>query len=47
MLCGMYFLLQSFRSCVSEIIQAIDNQLSKQEDIQKKKVWKLCYTIQL
>lgn len=30
--------VMSFRSCVSEIIQAIDNQLSKQEDIQKKKV---------
>ena len=32
-------LLQSLRSCVSEVIQAIDNQLSKQEDLQKKKVW--------
>lgn len=32
-------LLQSLRLCVSEVIQAIDNQLSKQEDLQKKKVW--------
>lgn len=31
-------LLQSLRLCVSEVIQAIDNQLSKQEDLQKKKV---------
>ncbi|XP_029030731.1 conserved oligomeric Golgi complex subunit 2 [Betta splendens] len=28
----------SLRSCVSEVIQAIDNQLSKQDDLQKKKV---------
>lgn len=28
----------SLRSCVSEVIQAIDSQLSKQEDLQKKKV---------
>lgn len=32
------YLLQSLRSCVSEVIQAIDSQLSKQEDLQKKKV---------
>lgn len=32
------WLLQSLRSCVSEVIQAIDNQLSKQDDLQKKKV---------
>lgn len=31
-------LLQSLRSCVSEVIQAIDDQMSKQEDLQKKKV---------
>ncbi|MED6264197.1 Conserved oligomeric Golgi complex subunit 2 [Characodon lateralis] len=30
--------VMSLRSCVSEVIQAIDNQLSKQEDLQKKKV---------
>ncbi|XP_047208155.1 conserved oligomeric Golgi complex subunit 2 [Girardinichthys multiradiatus] len=30
--------IMSLRSCVSEVIQAIDNQLSKQEDLQKKKV---------
>lgn len=34
------WLFQSLRSCVSEVIQAIDNQLSKQDDLQKKKV---CY----
>ncbi len=33
------YLLQSLRSCVSEVILAIDSQLSKQEDLQKKKVW--------
>lgn len=33
------YLLQSLRSCVSEVIKAIDNQLTKQEDLQKKKVW--------
>uniref|UniRef100_A0AAQ5YKU3 Conserved oligomeric Golgi complex subunit 2 n=1 Tax=Amphiprion ocellaris TaxID=80972 RepID=A0AAQ5YKU3_AMPOC len=33
--------VMSLRSCVSEVIQAIDNQLSKQEDLQKKKVWLL------
>ncbi|KAK1905124.1 Conserved oligomeric Golgi complex subunit 2 [Dissostichus eleginoides] len=30
--------VMSLRSCVSEVIQAIDNQLTKQEDLQKKKV---------
>ncbi|KAM9808571.1 conserved oligomeric Golgi complex subunit 2 [Syngnathus typhle] len=30
--------VMSLRSCVSEVIQAIDAQLSKQEDLQKKKV---------
>ncbi|KAM3605827.1 uncharacterized protein V6R79_005444 [Siganus canaliculatus] len=30
--------VMSLRSCVSEVIQAIDHQLSKQEDLQKKKV---------
>uniref|UniRef100_A0A669B9J2 Conserved oligomeric Golgi complex subunit 2 n=1 Tax=Oreochromis niloticus TaxID=8128 RepID=A0A669B9J2_ORENI len=30
--------VMSLRSCVSEVIQAIDNQLSKHEDLQKKKV---------
>ncbi|XP_061646072.1 conserved oligomeric Golgi complex subunit 2 isoform X1 [Phyllopteryx taeniolatus] len=30
--------VMSLRSCVSEVIQAIDVQLSKQEDLQKKKV---------
>uniref|UniRef100_A0A8C5GN60 Conserved oligomeric Golgi complex subunit 2 n=1 Tax=Gouania willdenowi TaxID=441366 RepID=A0A8C5GN60_GOUWI len=30
--------VMSLRSYVSEVIQAIDNQLSKQEDLQKKKV---------
>ncbi|TMS04286.1 Conserved oligomeric Golgi complex subunit 2 [Larimichthys crocea] len=30
--------VMSLRSCVSEVIQAIDSQLSKQEDLQKKKV---------
>ncbi|KAF6736933.1 Conserved oligomeric Golgi complex subunit 2 [Oryzias melastigma] len=30
--------VMSLRSCVSEVIQAIDNQLSKQDDLQKKKV---------
>ncbi|XP_030603882.1 conserved oligomeric Golgi complex subunit 2 [Archocentrus centrarchus] len=30
--------VMSLRSSVSEVIQAIDNQLSKQEDLQKKKV---------
>uniref|UniRef100_A0A8C6WT47 Conserved oligomeric Golgi complex subunit 2 n=1 Tax=Neogobius melanostomus TaxID=47308 RepID=A0A8C6WT47_9GOBI len=30
--------VMSLRSCVSEVIQAIDNQLSKQEDLQNKKV---------
>uniref|UniRef100_A0A8D3BC06 Conserved oligomeric Golgi complex subunit 2 n=1 Tax=Scophthalmus maximus TaxID=52904 RepID=A0A8D3BC06_SCOMX len=30
--------VMSLRSCVTEVIQAIDNQLSKQEDLQKKKV---------
>uniref|UniRef100_A0A3Q3DKH5 Conserved oligomeric Golgi complex subunit 2 n=1 Tax=Hippocampus comes TaxID=109280 RepID=A0A3Q3DKH5_HIPCM len=30
--------VMSLRSCVSEVIQAIDLQLSKQEDLQKKKV---------
>uniref|UniRef100_A0A4W6DLZ1 Conserved oligomeric Golgi complex subunit 2 n=1 Tax=Lates calcarifer TaxID=8187 RepID=A0A4W6DLZ1_LATCA len=30
--------VMSLRLCVSEVIQAIDNQLSKQEDLQKKKV---------
>ncbi|XP_061601551.1 conserved oligomeric Golgi complex subunit 2 [Cololabis saira] len=30
--------VMSLRSCVSEVIQAIDNRLSKQEDLQKKKV---------
>eukprot|EP00064_Thunnus_orientalis_P012935 superscaffoldBa00002042_g12971 len=30
--------VMSLRSCVSEVIQSIDNQLSKQEDLQKKKV---------
>nr|XP_020454095.1 conserved oligomeric Golgi complex subunit 2 isoform X1 [Monopterus albus] len=30
--------VMSLRSCVNEVIQAIDNQLSKQEDLQKKKV---------
>ncbi|KAL6102014.1 cog2 [Pungitius sinensis] len=30
--------VMSLRSCVSEVIQAIDNQLAKQEDLQKKKV---------
>uniref|UniRef100_A0A3P9I1D6 Conserved oligomeric Golgi complex subunit 2 n=1 Tax=Oryzias latipes TaxID=8090 RepID=A0A3P9I1D6_ORYLA len=29
--------VMSLRSCVSEVIQAIDNELSKQDDIQKKK----------
>lgn len=29
---------QSLRACVSEVIQAIDDQLFKQEDLQKKKV---------
>ncbi len=39
--------LQSLRSCVSEVIQAIENQLSKQEDLQKKKVCVLvlCLTL--
>uniref|UniRef100_A0A8D0AM02 Conserved oligomeric Golgi complex subunit 2 n=1 Tax=Sander lucioperca TaxID=283035 RepID=A0A8D0AM02_SANLU len=31
--------VMSLRSCVSEVIKAIDNQLTKQEDLQKKKVW--------
>lgn len=30
--------VMSLRSCVTEVIQAIDNQLSKREDLQKKKV---------
>uniref|UniRef100_A0A672GRD3 Conserved oligomeric Golgi complex subunit 2 n=1 Tax=Salarias fasciatus TaxID=181472 RepID=A0A672GRD3_SALFA len=30
--------VMSLRSCVSEVIQSIDNQLSKQEDLQNKKV---------
>ncbi|XP_051283724.1 conserved oligomeric Golgi complex subunit 2 [Dicentrarchus labrax] len=30
--------VMSLRSCVSEVIQAIDSQLSKQDDLQKKKV---------
>uniref|UniRef100_A0AAX7TPB8 Conserved oligomeric Golgi complex subunit 2 n=1 Tax=Astatotilapia calliptera TaxID=8154 RepID=A0AAX7TPB8_ASTCA len=30
--------VMSLRSCVSEVIQAIDNQLLKHEDLQKKKV---------
>uniref|UniRef100_A0A8D0AL94 Conserved oligomeric Golgi complex subunit 2 n=1 Tax=Sander lucioperca TaxID=283035 RepID=A0A8D0AL94_SANLU len=30
--------VMSLRSCVSEVIKAIDNQLTKQEDLQKKKV---------
>uniref|UniRef100_A0A3Q3MYP8 Conserved oligomeric Golgi complex subunit 2 n=1 Tax=Mastacembelus armatus TaxID=205130 RepID=A0A3Q3MYP8_9TELE len=30
--------VMSLQSCVNEVIQAIDNQLSKQEDLQKKKV---------
>ncbi|XP_061783440.2 conserved oligomeric Golgi complex subunit 2 [Nerophis lumbriciformis] len=30
--------VMSLRSCVSEVINAIDTQLSKQEDLQKKKV---------
>uniref|UniRef100_A0A7N6BK88 Conserved oligomeric Golgi complex subunit 2 n=1 Tax=Anabas testudineus TaxID=64144 RepID=A0A7N6BK88_ANATE len=30
--------VMSLRSCVSEVIQAIDKQLSKQDDLQKKKV---------
>ncbi|KAK5882596.1 hypothetical protein CesoFtcFv8_021165 [Champsocephalus esox] len=30
--------VMSLRFCVSEVIQAIDNQLTKQEDLQKKKV---------
>ncbi|XP_034040757.1 conserved oligomeric Golgi complex subunit 2 [Thalassophryne amazonica] len=30
--------VMSLRACVSEVIQAIDNQLSKQDDLQKKKV---------
>uniref|UniRef100_A0A3Q2R0M6 Conserved oligomeric Golgi complex subunit 2 n=1 Tax=Fundulus heteroclitus TaxID=8078 RepID=A0A3Q2R0M6_FUNHE len=30
--------VMSLRSCVSEVIQGIDNQLSKQEDLHKKKV---------
>ncbi|XP_056147814.1 conserved oligomeric Golgi complex subunit 2 [Lampris incognitus] len=30
--------VMSLRSCVNEVIQAIDNQLSKQDDLQKKKV---------
>lgn len=33
-----HILLQGLRTCVSEVIQAIDSQLSKQEDLQKKKV---------
>lgn len=36
-------LFQSLRSCVSEVIQAIDNQLFKHEDLQKKKVWPLVF----
>uniref|UniRef100_A0A8C6U0G1 Conserved oligomeric Golgi complex subunit 2 n=1 Tax=Neogobius melanostomus TaxID=47308 RepID=A0A8C6U0G1_9GOBI len=35
---GILNSIQSLRSCVSEVIQAIDNQLSKQEDLQNKKV---------
>lgn len=34
--CLIHF--QSLRACVSEVIQAIDDQLFKQEDLQKKKV---------
>lgn len=30
--------VMSLQSCVNEVIQAIDNQLSKQDDLQKKKV---------
>uniref|UniRef100_A0A8C3G9R8 Conserved oligomeric Golgi complex subunit 2 n=1 Tax=Cyclopterus lumpus TaxID=8103 RepID=A0A8C3G9R8_CYCLU len=33
--------VMSLRSCVSEVVQAIDNQLAKQEDLQKKKVYVL------
>lgn len=29
---------QSLRACVSDVIQSIDDQLFKQEDLQKKKV---------
>lgn len=38
--CLIYF--QSLRACVSEVIQAIDDQLFKQEDLQKKKVPTIC-----
>ncbi|XP_060895964.1 conserved oligomeric Golgi complex subunit 2 [Labrus mixtus] len=33
--------VMSLRSCVSEVIEAIDSQLSKQDDLQKKKVYVL------
>lgn len=33
--------VMSLRSCVSEVIQAIDSQLSKHDDLQKKKVYVL------
>jgi len=40
-----FYLFQSLRSCVSEVIQAIDNQLFKQEVLQNKKVWVLFNTL--
>lgn len=36
---AFFWLAQSLRSSVNEVIQAIDTQLAKQDDIQKKKVW--------
>lgn len=39
-ICLIFF--QSLRACVSEVIQAIDDQLFKQEDLQKKKVPTVC-----
>lgn len=37
-ICVRLTYFQSLRACVSEVIQSIDDQLFKQEDLQKKKV---------
>lgn len=42
--CCLHF-SQSLRSSVNEVIQAIDTQLTKQDDIQKKKVCRFIYLL--
>lgn len=39
------FLSQSLKSCVSEGIQAVDDRMTKQEDIRRKKVQQIVLSL--